>query len=114
MAFAEISGRPRRFYSPEGTPVEIVAGEEPGRIVVRVIDHGSGVPMKERERIFDKYYRLQSARQTSPGTGLGLALCRRIVEGYSGRIWVESILGEGATFCLTLRPHERQPADLCG
>ena len=89
-------------YSPQGTPVEIVAGEEPGRIVVRVIDLGAGVPIKERERIFDKYYRLQSARQTSPGTGLGLYIAREIMRTHGGDLWVESMHGAGSEFCAAI------------
>ncbi len=89
-------------YSPEGTPIEIVAGEEPGRIVVRVIDQGAGIPIKERERIFDKYYRLQSAKQTSSGTGLGLYIAREVMRTHGGDLWVESMHGAGSEFCAAI------------
>jgi signal transduction histidine kinase len=74
-----------------------------GDWVVSVRDNGIGIDPKYRERIFRIFARLHT-RDEFGGTGIGLALCRRILERHGGRIWVESVEGEGATFSFTLRP----------
>jgi PAS domain S-box-containing protein len=67
--------------------------------VIRVRDNGLGIPVEDQNRVFGFFTRLQ---QDVPGTGLGLALCKKIVEGYGGAIWVESEPGVGSTFCFTV------------
>jgi len=84
--------------------VEIVAEQNQERDwVVSVKDNGIGIDPKYQERIFRIFARLHT-RQEFAGTGIGLALCRRILDRHGGRIWVESVEGEGATFSFTLRP----------
>jgi signal transduction histidine kinase len=64
---------------------------------VRIIDHGSGIPEGEHERIFKAFYSLDSQ-----GSGLGLAICQGIIEGHQGRIWVEPVPGGGSCFAFVL------------
>jgi signal transduction histidine kinase len=71
--------------------------------IVSVKDNGIGIDPKYQERIFRIFARLHT-REEFGGTGIGLALCRRILDRHGGRIWVDSVEGEGATFSFTLRP----------
>jgi two-component system, OmpR family, sensor histidine kinase KdpD len=90
-------------YTPAGTPVEIsvqVTGEE---MTISIADYGPGIPPNDRERIFDKFYRvLGTQRKGKEGSGLGLAVCRGLVEAHGGHIWVENRNGGGAIFRFTL------------
>jgi signal transduction histidine kinase len=74
-----------------------------GTIQVQVQDTGAGIPAEDIPHLFQKFYRVDnSSTRTTSGTGLGLFICKRIVELYNGRIWVESELGKGSTFFINL------------
>ncbi len=92
-------------YSPPGSPIGVVADLEGDRVVIRVHDRGPGIPERERERVFDKFYRRPSASGSGagvPGTGLGLYIAREILRTHGGDLWIESEPGEGSEFCAAL------------
>jgi two-component system sensor histidine kinase KdpD len=93
-------------YSPPGSPLDVTVGTEKDRVVVRVADHGQGIPERERERIFDKFYRRQASKKFIPGTGLGLYIAREIIRAHGGDVWVEGEPGSGAEFCVALPVRE--------
>jgi two-component system, OmpR family, sensor histidine kinase KdpD len=93
-----------------GEPVTVQGRAANGRVELRVVDHGPGIPEAERERVFDQFYRLRRNGRTPPdGTGMGLAISRGIVEALGGTIRVEDTPGGGATFVVSLRPGSAAP-----
>ena len=87
-------------HTPPGTPVEIGAEASPDEVVVWVADRGPGLPAGEEERVFEKFHRASAV--PGAGVGLGLAICRGIVNAHGGRIWAESRPGGGAVFRFTI------------
>jgi PAS domain S-box-containing protein len=90
-----------KFRGPEPPRIHVDVHQESAEWVFRVCDNGIGLDSKFAERIFVIFQRLHH-RDSYPGTGIGLAICKRIIQRHSGRIWVESMPGEGATFYFTL------------
>ena len=103
-------------YRGEQPPrIHIAAAVTPEHVKVDVIDNGVGIPPEYHEKVFIAFKRLHG--RNIPGTGIGLAICQRIIERYGGRIWVESRVGQGATFRFTLptvlpkmKRNEQRPA----
>ncbi len=93
-------------YTPEGTPIELSAHSADKQIVIEVADRGAGLKAGDEQRIFEKFYRARPT--TTGGVGLGLAICRAIVEAHGGRIWAENRAGGGAIFRFTL-PLDGEP-----
>jgi two-component system phosphate regulon sensor histidine kinase PhoR len=90
-------------YSPDGGKVELDLDLDDGRMRLAVRDHGLGIPSGERERVFEKFYRLDPhLRRGIGGTGLGLYISRELVSRMQGKIWVESQEGIGSTFYVEL------------
>jgi len=112
-------------YAPPGSSIKVEARWIGVEVLIGVSDHGPEIPEEEREKIFQRFYRLnrnhragalmppgnaadalptvsQAARSDMPGSGLGLAICRGIVEAHGGRIWVENQPGGGSVFYFTL------------
>jgi two-component system sensor histidine kinase KdpD len=94
------------------SPVQVTARQIGDAIELRVVDHGPGIPGPERERVFDQFYRLKGGGKRPEGTGMGLAICRGIVQAHGGSLRVETTPGGGATFVLTLPVSPRRaPAE---
>ena len=92
-----------RMHTPAGTPVEIAVGSEGRTAVLEVRDHGPGVPPAETERIFGRFYRLDSSRsRASGGSGLGLAIVAAIAAAHGGTTRASETPGGGLTITVTL------------
>jgi PAS domain S-box-containing protein len=90
-------------YSPDGGRVEVLVEPQERRLLFAVRDEGLGIPPVEQSRIFEKFYRLDpNLTRGVGGTGLGLYICRELVQRMGGRIWVASADGEGSTFFFDL------------
>ena len=87
--FQNLIANALKFHSERPPQIHIGARAEEGRWVVWVRDNGIGIDPQYFERIFQVFQRLHT-RKTYPGTGIGLAICKKIVERHGGRIWVES------------------------
>lgn len=94
-------------YSPEGSPIAINVTWDNEQLIVTVADRGAALSAIKREKIFDKFYRLQMPEIVS-GTGLGLSNCKAIIEAHGGTIWVESGVRGGNRFIFVL-PVDQQP-----
>jgi two-component system sensor histidine kinase KdpD len=93
-------------YSPPDSPISIAVRQREDAVEVQVIDHGPGIPPEERERVFEKFHRLE--RPGSPaGTGLGLAICKGIVEAHHGQIWADGHPDGGTIITFTI-PKEQE------
>ncbi len=98
-------------YSPDGGTILLQAHSDDLHVLITVSDEGIGIPAEEWNRVFDRFHRVENElTRRMRGAGLGLAVCKGIVEAHGGRIWVESQPGAGSTFCLTLPAHVREEA----
>ena len=90
-------------FTPEGGSVTVGATDLRDQVMISVSDTGIGIPGYERDKIFDRFYQVDSTTTRQyRGAGLGLTICKHIVEYHQGRIWVEGDEGEGSTFLFTL------------
>jgi PAS domain S-box-containing protein len=90
-------------YSPPGSQIKVSAKAESGRLIIGIHDRGRGLTPSEQARIFSPFQRLGSDRPSQArGAGLGLIVCKRLVEAHGGEIWVESQKGKGSTFFFSL------------
>jgi signal transduction histidine kinase len=97
-------------YSPEGGRIQVRLAPAGNQVRFSVQDEGIGVPSEEQERIFEKFHRLDpNLTRGVSGTGLGLYICRELLQRMGGRIWVESELGAGSTFGFELPRADNAP-----
>ena len=90
-------------FAPKSSEVTVEVREQDSRIRVSVIDRGEGVPESLREKIFDRFYRIDNSRnRETGGSGLGLAIAKSIIDAHGGKIWVDETPGGGATFIFEL------------
>jgi two-component system phosphate regulon sensor histidine kinase PhoR len=88
-------------FTPPGGKVEVSAYQEASSIIFYVKDNGKGIPPKDLERIFERFYKTDRSR-SEKGTGLGLSISRHLVEAHQGKIWAESQVGLGSTFYFSI------------
>ena len=87
-------------YSPPGSQVRVFSQPDKKGMVIGVSDSGVGISPEDQKRIFEPFARLKGSG--AKGVGLGLVVCKRLVEAHGGRIWVESQLGKGSKFLFTI------------
>jgi PAS domain S-box-containing protein len=104
--FQNLIGNALKFRSERPPEIHVSAQQQPGEWVLAVSDNGIGIEPQYFERIFLIFQRLHT-RRLYPGTGIGLAICKKIVERHGGTIWVKSQAGQGSTFCFTI-PEESE------
>jgi PAS domain S-box-containing protein len=102
-------------YSPSGSQIKILVNVELDRLVIGVSDRGKGLSSSEQARIFGPFQRLENSRpDQARGAGLGLMVCRRLVEAHGGEVWVESRKGKGSTFFFSLPFRKGTDAGMVG
>ena len=101
LLFQNLIGNALKFRSESPPEIHVGARREQGRWVMWVRDNGIGIDSQYFERIFQVFQRLHT-REKYPGSGVGLSLCRRVVERHEGQMWVESQAGQGAVFYFSL------------
>jgi PAS domain S-box-containing protein len=89
-------------YSPKGTEICVSIRNADGNLVISISNQGVGIPLEKQSLLFQAFERLENAQRPAKGLGLGLLVCKRLVEAHSGKIWVESEPGKGSTFSFTL------------
>jgi len=89
-------------FTPAGGSVEVRSAQINSEVQISIADTGPGIASEDQERIFEEFQQTEVGIEQREGTGLGLALSKRLIELHGGRIWVESASGEGSTFTFTL------------
>lgn len=99
-------------FSPEGARIILRAGVKGNSLIIEVEDNGPGIPEEEQREIFQPYHRQKRFQESVNGLGLGLALCKKLVELHHGKIWFKSTVGKGTTFSFSIPiANPDQPSD---
>ena len=102
QVLVNLVGNALRYSPPEGA-ISVTGRQHEGGVILEVKDAGPGIAFTEQEKIFDKFYRLDNEiNRKNPGTGLGLPICRALINLHGGKIWVESEINQGCRFMFTL------------
>jgi len=88
-------------YSPEASPIEISVSRQGEFVQVSVSDEGVGIPVEDRERVFEAFQQVER-KEKAKGAGLGLAICKGLIEAHGGQIWIHDKTPSGTTVCFTL------------
>ena len=90
-------------FSPDGGTITVAMTLDQGQVLIVVADEGIGISPEQHERIFERFYQIDgSARRRFGGTGIGLAIVKRIIDAHRGKIWVESEIEKGSAFFFML------------
>ena len=89
-------------YSPEGSTISVRLSRDSETVSISVSDRGVGIPPDAIPHLFERFYRVADTQLRAPGIGLGLYICRRVVDAHGGRIWMEPTPGGGSTFIVSL------------
>ena len=92
----------RKYMDKEQGEITIMLRETNSSIIIEIRDNGSGIDKNDINKIFDRFYRADSARSETNGSGLGLAIAKQIVEGHKGKIWAVSHENEGTSIMISL------------
>ena len=92
-----------KYSLPDSQPIALSVSESPGGVVIRVQDDGQGIPEGQMAGIFEPFFRIDPSRsKKTGGYGLGLSMCKRIVEAHGGTLQIENNRGRGVSFILTI------------
>jgi signal transduction histidine kinase len=102
MVFRNLLDNATKYSLPQSAPVELSAVQNGDTVVVRVTDQGPGIPENDRQRVFEPFFRVDRSRtKRTGGYGLGLSICKRVMEAHGGSISVDADYHQGASFVLT-------------
>ena len=105
--FQNLISNAMKYRREQQVEIHVTAEQSGPDWLIRVRDNGLGIAPEDQDRVFMPFVRL--VNRDIPGTGLGLAVCKKLVEGWGGKIWIESQLGSGSTFCFTIVAAEQVP-----
>jgi PAS domain S-box-containing protein len=97
-------------YTPQGGQISIEVEVQNDQAILRVADNGPGIPPADQAHIFEKFFRASNVPKGVGGSGLGLAIVKSIVDNHQGRIWIDSVLGQGSAFTVVLPLYKQAPA----
>jgi two-component system, OmpR family, phosphate regulon sensor histidine kinase PhoR len=99
-------------YTPESGEITVALELQGEQVILRISDTGPGIPPADQPHIFEKFYRASNVPKGVGGSGLGLAIVKSIVDSHQGRIWVESLQGQGTTFTVVLPLYQQDPSTI--
>jgi K+-sensing histidine kinase KdpD len=96
-------------YSPEGTQISLTIEEKDDSVITSIQDQGMGIPLEYQAKVFERFFQLPGQNGQRKGSGLGLCICRGIIENHNGKIWITSEPGKGSRFSFSLPVEKEEP-----